>query len=277
MVDSTLWSDEPVELAWGWVDDVGDGWDLEDAVGSGPAPTLPIEADRLALIARWEGQEARAELPIDDRPLVRPPLHAASLPWAASTVPSLELEDRRAWTAGDGIDRIEPNGLARITVRQLPDGARSRFMATRGTLFELDAATTDWVAGDLTVDEDVIEVGPPLDDGPVTVLALLLDAAGGFGATDLWVGEPPAGSRVHGRFLPGGLDVPYVGTLAADDESPTGLRVDDARPATDADVWEASTLDCIGVSGPFDPDWLLDQRCSRNGLVGRTVYVEPDP
>lgn len=271
VVDGRLWSDEPVSLDWGWVDEPDDAWSLDTFVASGPSPVLPERAGHLALRARWDGQEARAVLAPDDRPAVQPLVGFGSL-----TVDDTELdrETRLTWSDAPA-DTVQPGAFGRLTVTGVPADTRARFMATGGTFLELDPTRADWVAGELALEDEEVLRGPELQTGPVSVLVLLLDGATGFAARDLFVGGVPAGSWVDGRFLPGGLDEPYLGTLVADDASPTGLAVQGASP-DDGTGWDAGSLGCTDVSGPFRPSWLLDQRCTRSDLVGRTVYVEPD-
>jgi len=63
--------------------------------------------------------------------------------------------------------------------------------------------------------------------------------------------------------------------LVADDLAPSGLRLTDpisldALPSPDP----AEVLDCQGVDGPFDPDWLATGQCLRADLDGARVVLE---
>ncbi|MCB9670304.1 MAG: hypothetical protein H6734_12580 [Alphaproteobacteria bacterium] len=280
VVDGNLYADSPVDLQWGWVEREGDAVTLETFEATGPAPVLPIRAARLALVARYGDQEARAELAIDDQVAVSPRLEMLALPENVQDIgpADLELENRSSW-AGDGQPSVDPGGFARFRVLGAPDGARARFMGTAGEFWELDAFTTDWAAGSLTIDDEEVVERVVLEPGPFTILALLLDAGSGVAALDGFVGTPEAGSWTRGRFLQGGLTAPYWGTLVADDGATSGIAVRDVQYAspTDQALWTPDGLDCVGVSGPFDPNWLLDQRCTRDVLAGERVLVVPDP
>ena len=118
--------------------------------------------------------------------------------------------------------------------------------------------------------------------GPRTLLALALDpaeaGANSWLTHDLWVGEAPTGVRTtSGRWLATDAAAagPFVqGTLTAADDHPTGVQLTAVGPAdAETDPGTAGLPCATPVSGPFEPDWLLEQRCTRQDVLGATVVV----
>lgn len=280
VVDGRPWSDVPVGLAWRWLsaDEDAATWSVADAAATGPRPTLvrPDGADRLGLVATApDGSEARAYLALPETAPAQPPL--------AGVLLDVSSDGGRV-----AADAVAPGEVARAyaTYTDVPDPLPvARWMATAGTFRERDASTADWYAADVRFDDDTATWGEPAAEGPVTFVVLATDGAGFTDcvARDVFVGDVPAGLfTAGGRFLPG--DAAATGlvraTLLADDASPTGLRVEDAvaveaSALPDADPYGTAALPCtVAVDGPFDPGWLLDQRCTREQVAGATVVLE---
>lgn len=295
VVDGKVWSDDRVALSWHLTDDLATdtiaALELDDAVAYGPAATVDRWAGRdgLALVAVSDDIVYRAVIDLKDTigPAPTPTrLETFDLGLALDTVeaPALELEARRALEESDVADAVDAGAFTRIRA-DVASEVRVRWMSTAptGTFLELDRHTTDWVAGELLIDDDEIEERRADVDGPRTVLALALDptegGANAWLAHDLWVGQPPAGVRTtSGRWLATDTAVagPFVqATLAAADDHPTGLQLvgaTDVDPDTD---FGTDALPCaVPVTGPFDPDWLLEQRCTRTDVLGATVVVQ---
>ena len=82
------------------------------------------------------------------------------------------------------------------------------------------------------------------------------------------------------RWLASPIAGPVRATLVADDAAPTGIGLQDPvavdpTELPDVDPYGTEALPCTSaVSGPFDPSWLVDQRCSRAQIVGATVVIE---
>jgi len=279
-VDSRPWFDEPVGLDWHWVgdDDPHTVADLEpgdDADGSGPAPSLTVpEGDgsvRLALVASFpSGRVRRAFLDLE-----RGEVHAGPRLAGLSFTPD-------GPTAPGDVLEVE----ATLAEPQAPV-PMMRWMTVRGlgTFTEQDRLTTLWEAAEVVMDDEEVDSRDLLEPGPVTFLALAITEEGDndFLAEDLWVGAAPTGAWTgSGRWL--GTDVGpeaaglWRGTLRADDDAPTGLRLEALAAATDLvgeDPYGTAALPCTPpVAGPFDPTWLLEGRCLRADLDGPSVVVE---
>jgi hypothetical protein len=214
-------------------------------VALGPAPVLG--AGTYGLVAAVPDDEARAIVDLDD---VAPP--------ALAVAPS----------AGS----VDPGGKLRFEA-SLPPGPFVRWMGTGGGTFaEVDDTTTNWTAGP--------------DPGPATILALAVsEGANAWAATDVFVGDRPFGLPLpSGRYLP--TDIPLSdpppalvqGTLVPDDASPCGLRLINAFGVVDLlgneDPYGTRRLPCnVAVEGPFDPNWLLEHRCTRGQVDGAVVLA----
>jgi hypothetical protein len=193
--------------------------------------------------------------------------------------------DARLDLASDPAETVPDGGFGRWSATVDGDPL-VRWMATRGTFFELDRHTADWAAGDLVYDgEEIAEGRTTLDPGPITVVALALgeDGETAFLATDAYVGDEPPGLWVHGRFLPTDAPVDWSpgdavrGTLALDDGSPTGLVLTGAAVEPVVTDWGTAALACAEpLQGPFDPNWLLTGICERTALDGASIVVAPE-
>lgn len=294
IVDGHPWSDDAVTFDWYWVDDtdadtiaaLGEG-DLRAATG--PTPDLPANGDAaaLALVATHGEDLARAVVEVGEAAHV-PALNGIDLRSNALALESVQATDlhlaaRRLQEDGPAASNVPEGGFARLRAQTIGD-PQVRWMTTApgGTFLELDRQTTDWAAGTLHFDEDEIEEATPDAPAPHTFLALALseelDGANAWAARDVYVGSSGQGVLTNSqRWLPVDRDVlgPYVqGVLVADDASPTGLALQDARDV-EADVDPGTaTLTCrVAVEGYFDPTWLLDQRCTRSAVVGQTIVV----
>lgn len=301
--DGTLWQDEAVELSWDVLPDgaeTADGLDPDDADQTGPVARFPLPdaATTYALVARFpSGTEWRAVVPLAGVPTPLPVpsgLVAETLSLDALEATPEELDrEARLDTPGAATATLSSATWSRITVDWadgIPEAlTRTRWSATPefGTFLELDEVRTDWSPARLEIDELEIEEADPIASGPLTFLALTLDDAGGtqMVARDLWMGtDEPTGVRVSGRHLTTSASPPagarLRGTLARDDTSPSGLRLDAVEAVTeldDDDPFGTEGLDCTDVAGPFDPNWLFDGRCLRGAVDGATVVVEVDP
>ena len=90
-------------------------------------------------------------------------------------------------------------------------------------------------------------------------------------AGEITVGEPEPGGWISGRWMPGAVEPGSSWVrLAADDASPTGLVVSEIFDNA-ADAGEQPT--CLNGE-PFDPNMLLEQRCTRKALDGAVVNID---
>ncbi len=303
VVEGRPWSEDPVELAWSWVDSIDEAAGLDNDApveAEGPVVALdrPEAPELLALRATEPGGGAVAtaviEVPAGPSrlgPLPPITLRELSLRLATVNEEQLTLEARRE-RDGEPTGRIAPGGLGRLAV-EAPEGI-ARWMATGGSFLELDRTVTDWVAGDLRLDDGEIEGSrSPLEDEAVTVIGLVVSEdgptpEGRFRARDILVqAASDEGVWVAGRWIPTSPAVAsdpgtvLRGTLEADDRSPTGVRLVDSvvvsRAEAEARGFGTDALACAAVSGPFDPGWLLEQRCARSQVDGREVYLVTDP
>ncbi len=310
VVDGRPWSRTAANVDWFWIEEPGESVDRASGslgVGFGPAPSLALPDDgadddasdatdgaRLAVLVELDGQVRRAELVVSglEATTRRSPveLRTQVVPLDVESVDgaSMGLEERRELQARSA-RTVDPGGFARfdVTADGGEAGLQTRFMATRhaaaGTFFELDATTTDWVAGELVLDDDEVETREVGPTGALTVLGLAIgEGRSGLGVADFFVGDVPDGVWTHGRFLSTDQAAPDAealrGTLVADDDAPTGLGLVDLRPEAPSDpVFDASQLPCTNVVGDaFDPTWLLEQRCVRDDLLGIEVRIHPD-
>ncbi|TVQ92498.1 MAG: hypothetical protein EA397_06725 [Deltaproteobacteria bacterium] len=294
VVEGRPWSHDPVSFRWFALDNAtaesiaeldADG----PALAEGPAPLIPTGARSLALVARIDDHEVRAVLhlaqdPATPRALGGIQVFGLPLDLEAVEPGALSLASRRALQSTSAVDHVAPGGFLRLQAVIDEEDTLVRWMHTApgGTYLELDARTADWVAGTLRHSEDAIEVAEPGPRGPRTLLALALpearDTANAWAAREIWVGEPPRGVwTASGRFLPtdAQVDSPYVrGTLIADDDAPTGLALQDVEPTFTPEDPGTEALPCaVPVEGPFDPDWMLAQRCARHDVLGARVVV----
>lgn len=272
VVDGQLWADRDIAMDWAWVDAAGDSVDFPDPVASGPTPVLALRDQRLALRVRIDDDTLFAEIdPVDQRRAAYTlTLQDLQRPLVELSPDDLPLESRRTWT-GTAARTLPNGGMGRFTL-DAPDEARGRFMATgEGTFFELDARTTDWAAGTVTFTSDEITEATPLDDLRFTVLGLVLGAANGVAVRDVFVGQAPVGSWTQGRFVGGGLDVPYSATLRRDDDAALGFVATAVVPGDDGTT---GVPDCMQET--LDLMALLDHRCLRDDLDGQRVFLEPD-
>jgi hypothetical protein len=296
IVDGRPWSEEFVDLGWFWVDHPDDLLSLDplsptDATGPLPLLTVPEDARTLALVARLGEQEQRAFLSVAEGPpsFSGPSaIELSALPLALQALegPELLLPARQELEE-EPLDATSPGDFLRLRA-QVEGDPLVRWMATAGTFFELDRHTADWAAGDLRLDDDEVEEGrAALEPGWVTFLALALGAPGetSFRAADVPVGIEPVGLWVGGRFVPTDAPVSWQpgdavrGTLAADDTSPFGLRLEGAsvEPADAVTDFGTSALSClVSRDGPLDPQWWLTGVCARDSAVGVEVVIVPE-
>ena len=295
IVDGHPWSMDPVEFRWGWIEAAEDAaGPLADPAALGPAPALVRPDDHPGWLALHAAhgtavERVAVQVPLQGALLALGRLQLERLPWSVAdvTAEELQLEARRA-TVGEASPRtVAPGGFSRLTIPDPSVDGSVRWMATgKGSFFETDPRTTDWAAGDLRLDDDEVEGSrETLAQGPVTVIALWLaetDPRTAFRADDLFVGPVADGVFTRGRFLPA-ADAPkspwLQGRLQADPESPVGVRLVEVEALGDAPTtfssaqWACATP----VDGPFDPGWLLGQRCTVSDVDGVLAEVEVDP
>lgn len=281
IVEGRAWSAEPVQLDWAFIEEPGDSVQEPDPVASGADVVLERTTDRLALHAWTATSSTWAELDLVDRSELALQLSVERTTEQVQglTVEQLTREARADWTS-EPERAVDPGGFLRLTVSGAPQSALGRFMATGdGTWFELEGDVADWAAAEVLIDDEDIAVEPN-EPGTHTVLVASIDTtSSGFVATDVHIGEAPQGIYVQGRFLPGPTSAAgrtWI-TLQADDSAPSGLAFTEPAAAEPDASWSGEALGCVGVQGPFDPDWLLQARCGRDALVGERVLVEVDP
>lgn len=295
VVEGHPYADAPPELAWHWVADAAalEGASTGEASAVGPWPALRPPAtpvpQLLGLVATFpSGFVERALLKVPERTL--PPIVALELgilparPLIEAKSEDLEREARLAEVATSSA--FVPEGTwARLEARfeTEPGEVRTRFMATGGTMLELDARTTDWAPAALVLDDLDVEESTLLEPGAITFLALAVDDRGGnvAYARDVLVGPAPTGVWIGERWLPTDTEAGsglVAATVVSDDAAPSGIGlVDlDPLPALDGvDPYGTASLPCASpVSGPFEPSWLFDGRCSRPDVVGARVVVQ---
>jgi hypothetical protein len=274
VVDGHLWSDRALSMEWAWIDGVGGAADFPTPVATGVLPVLDRAGDRLALRVRDGTTSLMAEIDVQDQREGRYRLGLLDLGRSLDelTAEELAIDVRADWT-GRPADVLAPGGVGRFAIEGMEEDARARFMATgEGTFFELDATTADWVAGSVRVDDDELVDREPLTERPFTVLGLVLGDANGVALRDAFVGDPPAGSWVDGRFVAGGLPGPFTATLVADDTASLGLIATDVVPGDDG---TGTIPPCMGDA--VDLLALVDHRCLRATLDGQRVFLDPSP
>ncbi|MEN0067470.1 MAG: hypothetical protein AAGA48_35390 [Myxococcota bacterium] len=298
VVEGRPWSTEPIRAQWGFVEEPEAASEpLIEPEAEGPVPTSLVRPDKdhpgwLALQAEVDGatQAVVVRVPPAAVPATElSGLSMASLPYRIASVEpdALQLNARKDQAGGDERRRIAPGGFARFSIVAPPERPGTiRWMGTGGSFFELDPVTTDWVAGDLRLDDDELEGSrDPEAAGPVTIVSLWLadeDDGTAFRADDLWIGEPPPGLFTKGRFVPAESppSASWIrGRLEADETSPTGVRLVDAV-ALDGppEAFSTASWACAAeVDGAFDPTWLLEQRCAVADIDGQIAEIEVDP
>jgi len=292
VVDGHLWSDQAVALRWYALPDRAALATLSvsaPADAEGPVAHLSGATVGVGLIATGPaGDERRVWLEPSTTAIALRDVTVERVDGVtvdALTAEDLTVDARSAWV-GTPDTSVPAGGAATLTAVTEGDTLRTaRWMeiGEPGELLEIDGTRSSWLAGSILVDgEEVLErtIAAP---GPVSLLVLALGEAGGtdFRAEELWVGPPSQGLfTASGRWIgvEPAVDADAVrGTLVADDAAPTGLALTDAvafDPLLEPlDPWGTEALPCVGVSGPFDPSWLLDGRCVRADLIGRVVGV----
>ena len=297
--EGRLWSDEPVSLQWHWVEpDPEAVWGLSPdlgyvATGAGTPLVRPNLEAWLALVAiAPDGEVARAFLDLPRTASEAVALEGVTwsgLDWNLSRVNGEDLrEEVRAEADVHDATSTTPRGFLRFNA-PLASGSSDvtvRWMSTRGTWLELDPMTADWTPGHLVLDGDDVEEASPGEPGSVSVLALATDGAGHNDvlARDLWVGDPPQGMYARGRWLGGEAHDGWIlARLDPDDTSPSGLTLSHITPIDPPSPTEPNSYGTDGMAcaqgEAFDPNWLLQQRCTRSEVVGTTValFVSTDP
>jgi hypothetical protein len=300
-VDGSLWSDESPQLQWYWVapDEAAvsaiDPDDTPAATGPAPALEIPSSDRRLVLLVDAGGQQLRAFIDLEAEPPTMPSLTNVVVTriddenLATIEGTSLDLEHRLEWS-NSASNTFQPGDILRFEAIPSSTGKelRTRWSATApyGTFFELDPMRTDWIAGELSLDDTEIEQSAPAPEGGLSILSLLLNDRGGtdYRITDIHLGTRPDGFRTNGRWMTTDSSIsPTVslvaGRLVADDDSTSGLRLEEAQALTEAelpdtDPYGVEALDCAGInSEPFDPLWLAEHRCTREQVIGHSVVL----
>jgi len=296
-----MWADEAPEFRWYWVaenDDAVIAIDAADSpAASGPAPVLEIPNSdrRLALLVETGGQQLKAFIDLDEDPPAMPSLtnvvvsRVDDVQLSSLEGNALDLDQRLDWSSSES-NSFDPGDILRLeAVPSFTDKAlRSRWSATSpfGTFFELDLLRTDWIAGEVTIDNSEIEASVPIAKGGLSVLSILLNDSGGtdYRITDLYIGERPDGFDANGRWMTTDIPIPstaslVAGVLAAEDSATTGLRLQDTQLLTEDDLaatdpYGLQAHGCSGISSePFDPNWLAEHRCTRTQVVGHSVVM----
>ena len=302
----TLWSDDVVHQYWFWTEDLRPDavWALKptDAIEVGPQPSLtrPNREAALVLIAiDTVGDERRAVLSMPSERMQPAPqgellLFSTGQKVQDQTVETLNINNRQNWDVVAS-SSVPANEIARFEVYHSEKAAQSqkiRWMATGefGTFFETTLTATDWVPAQMTVEDDELIVTHSVSEGVRTVAALLLDEASPRAVLyrEVWLGEPKPGVWFNGHRWIGhttNITTPgyYQVVFAADDDSPSGLRLESASPIVfeappKDDPYGTLGLNCeTQVSGPFDPTWLTLNWCLRSQVVGHPMVVEVKP
>jgi hypothetical protein len=305
IVGGHAWSDHPVDLAWyrlpsGDPESVAALAETRSPDAVGPAPELAYDGPfGLGLVATSPDGGEVSWIDVDvATPAVRIPAADGiafgvleGLTADGITADELPIDVRREFQPRSAAF-VEPGGVARIKVQFFdpPDETpTARWMASAGSFLELDKVTTDWVAGEFAVDDGEPVPGKALDEGVVTVMALVLGGGGDnrVAVRDVFVGEPPAGGlTATERFLPSTTALEpgfWRVTLTADDDAPSGLSAEnpvavDVAALPGPDPYGTRHLPCTApVDGPFDPTWLLEQRCLRRQVVDHDVVIAVIP
>lgn len=294
-VDGRLWSDEPVERLWFWVEEEQaaveaiDAQDVPAGEGTSPSLSVPDDTRRLALLAIGpDGTEARAflDLPPPGTGVAAPSIEGLALqalPLSVQSVAAADLTaDARAGTDGVSADFIEVGGFGRLSTdlgSTVSGETVVRWMSeARASWFELEPAVADLAAGVVVVDGDEVIERSSLAEGPLTVLTLAIDGRGGsdFAAFDVHVGPPGAGLWTGGgRWLPGvspEASGPHEVVLTAVDDAPFGLAAVSVQPGDGASL---PALPCPGATtAALDVHDLVVGRCLRADLEGVTALIE---
>jgi hypothetical protein len=305
--EGRMWSDRPAELRWAWLEPSAlpgaSTFDLPAAEGPAPVLEAPASDATLALqvtFASGAVREATLDVPAGGAP---PLLGGRSAEIDVAILPDLPpltatpetlARDARADATALPATFVQPGAWARFRLAldgEPPPELRTRWVRRGpGTLLALDALTTDYAPAELFIDDLEIEEATPIEPGPLTLAAVLVNDLGAVDAVwlDVGAGAPlPAGLHTAGgHFMPATSEAASEttgagrvrATLVADDEAPWGLRAEDIAPVVEplpaVDPFGTEGLACEGASGPFEPRWLAEARCTRTQVVGATVVVE---
>ncbi len=287
-----LWTDDVDDLRWfalsGDPEQAILGIDPEAPDQLGPTPQF---SNSTAAVGLWfRGERAWLELG-NEQDLSFAGIAQSTLSKTLETqqAEDLTIEQRSLWTAVP-TEAFAPGELGRFQADFLnPDANPTlRWMSTGGTFLELDRTTSDWAPATVTMDDDDVTLEHALSDGVFPLVALAVDPDHGnrVRIQEFHIGELPGGVRTSsGRWLPA-EDIPASDwvwvTLQADDDTPTGLRLSDVEPATPdlnaEDPYGTEALACaVPLEGTFEPNVLVDGRCSRAQLIGHRVMIEVTP
>lgn len=214
----------------------------------------------------------------------------------AVTLDDLSLEARRAATATEVDDAVADGQAARLILQAQQEsiaGYTGSWMLCegRGTALELDDASVDLLAEEVTWDDGVVEAREPVDPGLFHALALLRDGAGGnaWSWVDAAIGIEGPLLRHEGRLLPlsqaDGADAAEraraagwaLATLeASGDEAGVALVEVTASPEVDGgpDLSGQDSVACAPEGQPFRLAWLAEGRCALSDLIGARVLLE---
>ena len=298
VVDGRLYASEPPEIRWFWTTATTASGLVavstqETPVATGPAPLLEADAGRLLVDVGFpDGERRQAWIDIDaqaEAPILED-VEVFGIPLDPATVEEDDLERTHRESLPLEPIGVIPNGsFARFTARYQTERPEvtTRWMLTapHGTLLELNRTSTDWAAARLVLDGLAVEEREPIEPGVVSLLALAIDQSGrnAWRVEDLWVDAPTTNGvqTTSGRWLAAPSSLPsglVRATLAAQADAPTGLTITEAVAVSpdelpDDDPYGVESY-CLHATGPFDPTWLLEMRCSPATLDGATVVLE---
>ena len=268
-------------------------WEICGAAATGAAPVMPVQGwpCEIRLVAtEQDGTEQdgtgreEAVMSLESAPAL-PEMTKIQREATNLTMQDALLapESRRQ----EGADApVTPGGAVELTALLTgsadTEAYTSRWMATGGTLRELDRHATDWFAGTLTIDDEEIASSSAIHAGIWTAVDLVIDGQGGnaWRVVDMGVDAGPALASAD-RLLP--LDAAAGGagsflatfTATGADAGGPGFLLSDLEPITDLSGVPAICGQAAGVA--FDPDWLAEGDCGTAELDGLRVLVEGAP
>jgi hypothetical protein len=281
-------------------------WRLGEHVVEGPQVELAVPS----LEGSWEIEllathadgllEERAVLPIlveeglePVTPPVLPPVERAVIDLPMESAPEdLLLTSREQLEPRAAIEMAEGQAARLRLPLEDPGGIyQARWMSVggQGTFLEIDALTTDWLPGEVFLEEEdvKVEVGEELAYGRYGMAVLVIDGRGSTAwrfVDVLWnEGRPWKGAwyEHEGRLLasegtPNGLiEVEFV----RDDDSPWGFHLDHLRPHVAFDEQGPPLFlhpPCehpVPLREPFQLDWIAEGLCSREAVLGHRAVV----
>jgi len=187
---------------------------------------------------------------------------------------ALSLEARRAVTGVDVETTVSSGEAVRLILDGLSETESARWMSAGGTVLELERDAADFLPEDIVFDDGELVSRTPAGEGVYSLLALLIDGAGGnrWLWVDAAVGEGATLLRHEGRLVR--ADAPaeaglVAATLIADPIG--GVALSDVISVTDTD--EQDDLPCAAAS-TFSLSWIAEGRCARPDVLGARIVLE---